>query len=66
VDDCIHVWRLRPDGTREEYSKPRDVLMLVKRLNSRKSVDITKRRFPTLEAYLRRYRPLLRRLFPTR
>lgn len=66
VDDCIHVWRLRPDGTREEYSKPRDVLMLVKRLNSKKSVDMTKKRFPTLEAYLRRYRPLLRRLFPTR
>jgi len=61
VDDCIRVWRRRPDGTKEEFSKPRDVLMLAKSINVRKAVAATKGRFPGPDAYINRYGVIYRR-----
>jgi len=39
VDDCIKVERKRDDGKTESFSKPRDVIMLQERINSRKRFE---------------------------
>lgn len=36
VDDCIRVWRSRPNGEVEEFSNPRQVLLLLQRIDSGK------------------------------
>ncbi len=55
VDNCIHVRRKRPNGKVEEFSTPRDVLMLLHKINSKKRIDRIKSLFPTVEDYLKRY-----------
>lgn len=55
VDDCIQVRRKRPNGEIENFSSPRDVLALQRRINSRKTIDRVKSVFPTPESYLERY-----------
>jgi len=55
VDDCIKVKRKRPNGEVEEFSTPEEALTLLQRINSRKTHEMVRRLFPTVEAYLRRY-----------
>ena len=55
VDNCIHVRRKRPNREVEEFSTPRDVLMLLHKINSEKRSDRIKSIFPTVEDYLERY-----------
>jgi NAD-dependent dihydropyrimidine dehydrogenase PreA subunit len=55
VDNCIHVRRKRPNGEMEEFSTPRDVLMLLHKINSKKRSDRIKSIFPTVEDYIKRY-----------
>jgi NAD-dependent dihydropyrimidine dehydrogenase PreA subunit len=54
VDDCIQVRRTRPGGKTEQISSPRDVLTLLRCINSRKAAERVKALFPTPEAYLER------------
>lgn len=39
VDDCIKVERKREDGKVEQFSKPRDVIMLQEKINSQKRFE---------------------------
>jgi len=39
VDDCIRVWRRRSNGEKEEFSKPKDVLLLLNNIDSIKRRD---------------------------
>ncbi len=55
VDNCIHLRRKRPNGKVEEFSTPRNVLRLLRNINSKKRCDRVKSIFPTAEAYLKRY-----------
>ena len=55
IDDCIQVSRKRPNGEIEKFSSPRDVLTLLRHINSRKTIDRVKSIFPTPESYLERY-----------
>ncbi len=36
VDDCVQVWRKRPDGEVEEFSTPKNVLVLMHKIMGRK------------------------------
>ena len=45
VDNCIKVFRRRPDGRGESYSTPRDVLRLFENINSKKRFEIINRCF---------------------
>jgi len=55
VDNCIEVIRKRPNGKIEKFSTPREVLTLLRDINSLKRSDRLKSRFPTAEDYLERY-----------
>ncbi|MCW4001624.1 MAG: hypothetical protein NWE97_00330 [Candidatus Bathyarchaeota archaeon] len=55
VDNCIHVKRKRSTGKMEEFTTPRDVLILLHKINSEKRSDRIKSIFPTVEDYLERY-----------
>ena len=55
VDDCIEVKRKRPNGEKEIFSKPQDVLILLDNINSRNRVKAMKMLFPDEETYLKRY-----------
>ena len=55
VDNCIRIRRKRPNGEVEEFSTPRDVFMLLHKINSEKRSDRIKSIFPTVEDYLERY-----------
>ncbi len=48
VDDCIKVERTREDNTVERFSKPRDVIMIQERCNSKKRLDRVKSNAATL------------------
>ncbi len=52
VDDCIYITRKRPNGEIEEFSTPTEASKLLTNINTKKRVDITKRRFPKLEEYI--------------
>ena len=52
VDDCIHISRKRPNDEIEEFSTPAEASELLTNINTKKRVDITKRRFPKLEEYI--------------
>ena len=56
VDDCIKVERKREDGKVERFGKPKDVVALENRINTRKRFDRVKEVFPTPEAYCERYK----------
>jgi len=55
VDNCIRVSRKRPNGEMERFSTPRDVLMLLNGIGSKKRLSRIESRFPTIEVYLKRY-----------
>ena len=42
VDDCIKIERKREDGKLEQFSKPRDVIMLQERINGQKRFERVK------------------------
>ncbi len=44
VDDCILVRRRRPSGEVEEFSKPREVVMLLHKINTKERSDRVKSR----------------------
>ena len=47
VDNCIQVTRKREDGRIEEFSTPRDVILLCRKIASEKRREVTKKRFYT-------------------
>ena len=55
VDDCVQVSRKRPNREIERFGTPREVLMLLRNINSKKRVERLKSRFPDIETFLRRY-----------
>ena len=55
VDNCIQIWRKRPNGGVERFSKPMDVLILLNNINSEKRIEAIKLLFTDSEAYLKRY-----------
>ena len=55
VDDCIKVTRKRLNGKVEKFSAPKDVLTLLRDIDSKKRSDRVKSLFPTAEDYLKRY-----------
>ncbi|MGB9853595.1 MAG: 4Fe-4S dicluster domain-containing protein [Candidatus Bathyarchaeales archaeon] len=57
VDDCIKVSRKRANGEVEKFSTPRGVTLLQNSINAKKRLERVKSIFPTLEEYLRRYKP---------
>ena len=62
VDDCIHVWRKRPDGKVEKFSTPREVLTLLHEINTGKR----RARVNSRQEWAREILPLLRiRRLPT-
>jgi ferredoxin len=56
IDDCIKVERKREDGKVERFSKPKDVVALENRINTRKRFERVKEVFPTVEDYCERYK----------
>jgi NAD-dependent dihydropyrimidine dehydrogenase PreA subunit len=58
VDDCIKVSRKRFNSEVETFSKPRTFIMLQHGINARKRFERVKALFPTLEEYLRKYKPI--------
>ncbi|MCJ7561016.1 hypothetical protein MUO79_10440 [Candidatus Bathyarchaeota archaeon] len=56
IDDCIKVERKREDGKVERFSKPKDVVALENKINTRKRFERVKEVFPTPEAYCERYK----------
>ena len=56
VDDCLKVERKREDGKVERFGKPKDVVALENRINTKKRFDRVKEVFPTSEAYCERYK----------
>jgi len=55
VENCIHVSRKRPNGETERFGTPRGVLKLLEYIGSQKRLGRIESRFPTVEAYLKRY-----------
>lgn len=53
IDDCIQVSRKRPSGEIESFSNVREVLILLRTINSKKAVERTKSRFQNIEAQLK-------------
>jgi len=41
VDNCIKVWRVREDGSKEEFSTPREAMMVLKNTSEKKAIDAT-------------------------
>ncbi len=55
VDDCIKIERKREDGTKECFSKPKDVVALTEKVNAKKRLGRVKAVFPTAGDYCHRY-----------
>ncbi len=51
VDNCIRVTRKRPDGKTESFSTPKDVLRLMRNINSKKKREGVKSIFENPEDY---------------
>jgi ferredoxin len=56
VDDCIKITRKREDGKVEKFSKPKDVLKLENKINTKKRFERVKEVFPTIEDYCERHK----------
>ena len=56
VDDCIKVRRNRFDGKAENFSRPKEVILLFNSINSQRRHSRVESLFPDDEAYLKRYR----------
>lgn len=59
VDDCIKVSRKRPNSEFETFSTPKGFLTLQHGINTRKRFERVKDIFPTVEEYLKRYKPTM-------
>jgi Fe-S-cluster-containing hydrogenase component 2 len=57
VDGCIKVSRKRANGEVETFSTPREVTLLQNIINAKKRLERVKSIFPTLDDYLKRYKP---------
>jgi len=57
VDDCIKVSRKRANGEVETFGTPRGVTLLQNSINAKKRLERVKSIFPTLDDYLKRYKP---------
>lgn len=55
VDDCIKVERKREDGKVERFSKPKEVVKLEDKINTKKRFERVKELFPTVERYCEKY-----------
>jgi len=56
VDDCIKVERKREDGKVERFSKPKEVVKLEDKINTKKRVERVRELFPTAERYCEKYK----------
>ncbi len=55
VDDCIKVTRTREDGKTEQFSAPRDVIVLNNKINAQKRFQRICESIPSAEDYCQRY-----------
>jgi ferredoxin len=54
VDDCIKITRKRSDGSSERFSKPRDVVALQHRIDTKRRFERVQEAFPKPEDYTKR------------
>lgn len=55
VDNCMKVTRKREDGTIESVSKPKDVVNLQNRINTKKRLQRVREVYPSWDEYCRKY-----------
>jgi Na+-translocating ferredoxin:NAD+ oxidoreductase RNF subunit RnfB len=55
VDDCIKIKRKRENGKIEKFSKPKDVIKLEERINTKKRVERVTGLFPSVDRYCEKY-----------
>jgi ferredoxin len=55
VDDCIKIERKREDGKVERFSKPKEVVKLGEKINTKKRLERVRDLFPTGERYREKY-----------
>jgi ferredoxin len=55
VDDCIKIERKREDGKVERFSKPKEIVKLEDKINTKKRLERVKDLFPTGERYREKY-----------
>lgn len=46
VEDCIKIKRIRKDGKEEKFSKPKELITLEERINTKKRVKCVRNLFP--------------------
>jgi NAD-dependent dihydropyrimidine dehydrogenase PreA subunit len=56
VDDCIKVERKREDGKVERFSKPKEIVKLEDKINTKKRLERVRDLFPTGERYREKYK----------
>ncbi len=56
VDDCIKIERKREDGKIERFSKPKEVVKLEDKINTKKRFCRVSELFPTIERYCEKYK----------
>jgi Na+-translocating ferredoxin:NAD+ oxidoreductase RNF subunit RnfB len=56
VDDCIKIERKREDGKVERFSKPKEVVKLGDKINTKKRLERVSDLFPTGERYREKYK----------
>jgi Fe-S-cluster-containing dehydrogenase component len=57
VDNCIRITRKRENGEIEKFSTPRAFTILENAINSKKRQERARAIFPTVEEYLKLYKP---------
>jgi Fe-S-cluster-containing dehydrogenase component len=57
VDNCIRITRKRENGEIEKFSTPRAFTILENAINSKKRQERARAIFPTIEEYLKLYKP---------
>ena len=55
VDDCIKIERKREDGKVERFSKPKEIVKLEDKINTKKRLERIRDLFPTGERYREKY-----------
>jgi len=60
VDDCIKIERKRENGKVERFSKPKEVVKLGDKINTKKRFERVRELFPTAESYCEKYGDLFR------
>jgi ferredoxin len=55
VDDCIIIKRKRENGKAEKFSKPKEVIKLEDRINTKKRVERVANLFPSIDRYCEKY-----------